>query len=485
MGAKRNSLFRVVAGLAIAVLVVAGAILFAPQCAQSLRLAAPAGAPASADATEAEGFDEATAADEADPDISRASIQVKDQTYTGAPLEPAVTVELDGTKLKEGTDYELSFKDNVEPGTASVTVRGLGDYFGTATAAFAIKPHAKGWAKENGDYHYYTASGVLERGAFEKGDDGYWYYLDENGDVLRNGWAVYQGKYFYAGESGRFVTNGWVLYEGKYYYMDKNGNPAVNAWAKSGGKYYYLGADGHPMTESLINSNGSYYYLDANGNPVTNYVMQSAGKYYYFNNNGKLAVNQWVAANGTYYYFGSNAAMVTGLVTINGEAYIFNNDGSLRHISNNSRLDRIVCKIIRDYTGFDTRKAYDYVAYGFNYLWSSTDSSFANWEEYYALNLVDTSYGNCFGYSALYHFLLTAMGYSSKTVPGTVYNSARGMTGDHCWVEVYINGQTYICDPVLEYAYGAKYNYAYIDSYFTTYEKNAQLGAWLTYVTRG
>lgn len=46
----------------------------------------------------------------------------KSYTYTGEACTPAVAVEMDGETLTEGTDYTLSYADNVEPGTASVTV---------------------------------------------------------------------------------------------------------------------------------------------------------------------------------------------------------------------------------------------------------------------------------------------------------------------------------------------------------------------------
>ena len=45
--------------------------------------------------------------------------------YTGEAIEPAVTVNVDGTQLVEGRDYSVTYTNNVEPGTATVTVRGI------------------------------------------------------------------------------------------------------------------------------------------------------------------------------------------------------------------------------------------------------------------------------------------------------------------------------------------------------------------------
>ena len=40
--------------------------------------------------------------------------------------------------LVEGTDYEVSYRDNLDAGTATVVVTGIGNYRGAATKAFSI-----------------------------------------------------------------------------------------------------------------------------------------------------------------------------------------------------------------------------------------------------------------------------------------------------------------------------------------------------------
>lgn len=76
--------------------------------------------------------------------ISSAELTVADAEYTGAPLEPAVTVILDGKTLKAGTDYTADYSDNVNvtagSAKASVTVTGKGNYTGAVDAEFAITP---------------------------------------------------------------------------------------------------------------------------------------------------------------------------------------------------------------------------------------------------------------------------------------------------------------------------------------------------------
>ena len=58
--------------------------------------------------------------------------------YTGQPLTPEVTVTYNGTVLTKGTDYEVSYTNNINAGTATVIVDGKGNYEGTKTVNFNI-----------------------------------------------------------------------------------------------------------------------------------------------------------------------------------------------------------------------------------------------------------------------------------------------------------------------------------------------------------
>lgn len=69
-------------------------------------------------------------------------------THTGNPIEPAVTVTVEGNTLTAGKDYSISYRNNVEPGTATVTVSGIATasetlgYTGTVEIDFIITPAA-------------------------------------------------------------------------------------------------------------------------------------------------------------------------------------------------------------------------------------------------------------------------------------------------------------------------------------------------------
>ena len=51
-----------------------------------------------------------------------------------------MTVKYNGTTLTKGTDYTVSYKNNTKVGTATVTVKGIGNYTGSKKATFKINP---------------------------------------------------------------------------------------------------------------------------------------------------------------------------------------------------------------------------------------------------------------------------------------------------------------------------------------------------------
>ncbi len=59
-------------------------------------------------------------------------------TYDGKAKTPAVTVKDGAATLTSGKDYDVTYANNTDAGTAKVTITGKGDYTGTVTKEFTI-----------------------------------------------------------------------------------------------------------------------------------------------------------------------------------------------------------------------------------------------------------------------------------------------------------------------------------------------------------
>ncbi|MBE5881851.1 MAG: BspA family leucine-rich repeat surface protein [Lachnospiraceae bacterium] len=64
---------------------------------------------------------------------------IPNQIYAAKALTPKPVVTYQGTKLTEGTDYTLSYANNTNPGTATITITGKGKYTGAKTVTFKIE----------------------------------------------------------------------------------------------------------------------------------------------------------------------------------------------------------------------------------------------------------------------------------------------------------------------------------------------------------
>lgn len=92
--------------------------------------------------------------------------QVSGFTYNGKEYKPSVTVQryvkpgpgtgMDKGDLTEGTDYTVSYKDNVNAGTATVTITGIGCYTDSVARTFTIAKAAPKQSVVDADSRIYS-----------------------------------------------------------------------------------------------------------------------------------------------------------------------------------------------------------------------------------------------------------------------------------------------------------------------------------------
>lgn len=77
------------------------------------------------------------------PNVFGAEVTLDNDTFTydGTEKRPTLVVKTgSGTALMEGTDYTVTFLNNVDAGTGVVRIEGMGDYLGTIEIPFTILP---------------------------------------------------------------------------------------------------------------------------------------------------------------------------------------------------------------------------------------------------------------------------------------------------------------------------------------------------------
>ncbi|MBO4460681.1 MAG: S-layer homology domain-containing protein [Clostridiales bacterium] len=70
---------------------------------------------------------------------------IEDKYFTGKKITQTPTVKLDGKTLVKGVDYDISYKNNINIGKATLTLKGIGNYCFSVNKTFEIKadPSAK------------------------------------------------------------------------------------------------------------------------------------------------------------------------------------------------------------------------------------------------------------------------------------------------------------------------------------------------------
>lgn len=159
-----------------------------------------------------------------------------------------------------------------------------------------------------------------------------------------------------------------------------------------------------------------------------------------------------------------------GFHNINGSLYCVRDGQFLRSTSvgsftfgangrlttGNTALDDTLAGILRRHTDDSMtnaqklRTAYAYVRDNFTYIKRKLISKGqTGWEPAYAEAFLRDGRGNCFGYAATFCLLARELGYDAHTVVGWLGKNRQ----PHGWVEIELDGTTYVYDAELEMKY--------------------------------
>ena len=305
--------------------------------------------------------------------LSGAKVTLAQSSYVadGTAKKPGVTVKLGGKTLASGTDYSVSYSNNVAAGTAKVVVTGKGNYSGTTSATFAITAPAKPDTPSKPEQPSQpsqptqpdqpsqpTQPSKPSQGGFQGGastapagswkhDSSGWWYAYDKGGYPANSWAGIGGKWYRFNASG-YMQTGWVQVGGTWYYLDSSGARA-EGWRSVGGEWYYLRPGSGAMATGWAQVGGTWYYLKSSGAMDHSGWLYNGGKWYWLESSGAMAegwrsiggewyylrpgsgamATGWAQVGGTWYYLKGSGAMATGWQQVGGSWYYLRSSGAM------------------------------------------------------------------------------------------------------------------------------------------------------------
>ena len=298
----------------------------------------------------------------------------------------------------------------------------------------------KGWVSENGSKYYLDEKGERCTGWLLQ-DEG-WYYLDaeKDGAMFDAGWKYINSRWYYFNDNGVMKT-GWLYYGEHWYYLSSYGDMSVDEWDYINSKWYYF-------YDSGVMETGWTYYKN---------------NWYYLSPYGDMSVNEWNYINSNWYHFDKNGIMQTGWFLYNGNWYYLypanNNAGkSIGAMAQNTTIDGYFISqdgiwindeayqgaySVLNQVGWNLWSAYNWSA-NLPYVNYSNDPSPGSRD--FAIHGFQTKTGDCYVMAATFYYMAKALGYDAHQIAGYVPLRGGGQ-GVHSWVEIDMDGSTYVFDP--------------------------------------
>lgn len=226
---------------------------------------------------------------------------------------------------------------------------------------------AEGWAQENGRYVYYNAAGNKITDAWRTGTDGKWRYLDSSGYMAVSTWV--DNEEYYVDGSGIMLANQWLKAEDSeketgysYYYLGDNGKIVKNKWIAYNNKKYHLDDSGVMETGWILDDE---YYCDENGAMLTGWQRLYPPDYdedaNTSNSSNTPYYDNYTDDGREWYYFGANGKKTVSngddeisTKKINGATYMLDTSGAAKFgwvCVNGDRSDRITDYRLTDANG--------------------------------------------------------------------------------------------------------------------------------------
>lgn len=189
-------------------------------------------------------------------DLNNVGAEIKgltEQKYTGEKIEPQIQVYVNGKELVKNGEYLVKYENNIQAGTAKVTVMGVGVYSGEISGEFKIIP------PDNGEKGYIPADAKKD--------------VPEDYDMLFRMYNPNTGEHFYTTsrtEGNNLVEAGWT-YEGEGWIAPKGGKPVYRLYNSNTGDHHYTMSERekNKLVElGWVDEKVGWYSDEENGKPL-------------------------------------------------------------------------------------------------------------------------------------------------------------------------------------------------------------------------
>ena len=265
-------------------------------------------------------------------------------------------------------------------------------------------------------------------------------------EKLEPGWHLIDGKKYYADANGK-ITTGWVKYENSWYYLQtekecpETPGAMMTGWFKQNNNWYYLdpARGGKMVASEWMLIDGRWYHFYGGGGMETGWTKQN-GNWYHLNANGAMETG-WIIMNDDWYYLypaGNSSGAPEGAMAVNTviNGYVVAPDGVYNEAYQGAYN-------VLNQVGWNLWAAYNWSA-NLPYVNYSNDPSPGS--KNFAIHGFKTKTGDCYVMAGTFYYMAKLLGYDAHQIAGYVPLRSGNM-GVHSWVEIDMNGSTYVFDP--------------------------------------
>lgn len=246
-------------------------------------------------------------------------------------------------------------------------------------------------------YKYYKPQWI-------KKSDGYYYWRQENGKILKK--------------------RGWHIVNNKKYFLLSDGKRA-KGWTKVGGKYLYFQTNGLQRKQrGLFKAGGSVYCLKADFSRATGMYWVNGKRYYFHTKTGKLIKDQKILVVDNKYYSADKDGVITRLNPLEAQAAL--------------EAQKIINKCTNSSMSREQklRACFNYTLWNIKYKTDPFDKAkfeVKDWQYQRVIQACKSGFvGNCYAFACIFAACAKELGYEPYVIVAAV---------DHGFVQ--INGLYY------------------------------------------